>query len=68
MKNALKNALHGFGLALAALLLTVVVLECALRVARPAKYRAVSVNVWGTNTQRPAWLRASRWCESAEGQ
>lgn len=46
MKNALKNALRGFGLALAALLLTVVVLECVLRVARPVKHRAVSVNVW----------------------
>jgi hypothetical protein len=42
----MKNVLRGFGLALTALLLTVVVLECTLRVARPVKHRAVSVNTW----------------------
>lgn len=42
----MKNVLMGLGIALASLVLTAGVLECVLRVARPMKYQAVSVNTW----------------------
>lgn len=42
----MKNLLRGLGLALASLVLAAVVLECVLRVARPVKHQALSVNTW----------------------